>query len=114
MLQKWIFAILISVFLAGPALAQNSLQQGESLRSFKRGTAIVMFSGLAGGVLGLSTLSFYGEPEEHTRNITTGALVGMLAGAGYLVWESQQGVRSSSWGLTLRQGEPALAYQYRF
>lgn len=58
--------------------------------SFKRGTAIVLFAGIGGGVLGLSTLSFYGRPEEHTSNITTGALLGVVGGLLYISTSRKQ------------------------
>lgn len=106
-----ILAFVCSFFCLSSAFAQASYQN-ESLRSWKRGTAIVMFSGLAGGVLGLSTLSFYGNPEEHTENVTTGALLGMLGGASYLLWESSQS--NARWGLGSQRGAPALAFQYEF
>jgi hypothetical protein len=47
-----------------------------------------MFAGLAGAVLGLSTLSFYGEPQEHIGNIWTGLALGALGGAGYVLSKS--------------------------
>ncbi len=106
-----VLTALLLIFGFSNASAQISTQS-ESLRTWKRGTAIVMFSGLAGGVLGLSTLSFYGEPQNHTSNVTTGALLGMLGGASYLLWESSQ--TPANWGVTSQVGEPALAFRYRF
>lgn len=38
--------------------------------------------------MGLSTLSFYGRPQEHTDNITTGVLIGFLAGLSFVVYDS--------------------------
>ena len=111
-MARLLIPLILAFCVSLPAQAQN-LNQGEGLRSFKRGTAIIMFSGLAGGVLGLSTLSFYGQPEEHTRNITTGALIGMVSGAGFLLWESQQGT-SSRWGIGVREDGPTLSFQGRF
>ncbi|HRO66697.1 MAG TPA: hypothetical protein PL182_03930 [Pseudobdellovibrionaceae bacterium] len=110
-MRVWVLALVVSFFGLSSALAQTSYQN-ESLRNWKRGTAIVMFSGLAGGVLGLSTLSFYGDPEEHTSNVTTGALIGMLGGAGFLLWESSQA--NARWSMTSQRGEPALAFRYEF
>lgn len=55
-------------------------------KGFKRDFATIVFGGIAGGVLGLSTLSFYGEPQEHTNNITVGALLGMVFGATYVFY----------------------------
>ena len=41
---------------------------------------VVVGGGLAGAVLGLSTLSFVDEPKDHTRNILVGASIGIIAG----------------------------------
>lgn len=45
---------------------------------------IILISGLVGGVLGLSTLSFYDRPQDHIRNITLGAGIGVIASALYM------------------------------
>ena len=47
---------------------------------------IVVAGGLAGAVLGLSTLSFVEEPKEHTRNILVGASLGIILGVGYVAF----------------------------
>ena len=44
----------------------------------------ILVSGLVGGVLGLSTLSFYGEPEKHVNNVIIGAASGMILSAIYI------------------------------
>lgn len=85
-LRTWISLILIvfSCFHASVSSAQ------QNSRNVKRGVATVLFSTLGGAILGLSTLSFYGEPQEHTDNIMTGALVGLIAGSGYLLYSTSQ------------------------
>lgn len=40
----------------------------------------VVGGGLAGAVLGLSTLSFVEEPKDHTNNIVVGASIGIITG----------------------------------
>ena len=52
----------------------------------KNDLLIVVGGGLAGAVLGLSTLSFVEEPKEHTRNIIVGASIGIIAGVGYVAF----------------------------
>ena len=86
-LRTWISLILI-VFSCFHASVSSAQQTNQNSRNFKRGVATVLFSTLGGAVLGLSTLSFYGEPQEHTENITTGALLGALAGGTYLLYSS--------------------------
>lgn len=71
-------------------LAGASVVQAQSQSTFKRTTATVLFSSIGGGILGLSTLSFYGKPQEHTDNITTGVLVGFLAGVSYVMYDNYE------------------------
>jgi hypothetical protein len=39
---------------------------------------VIAFSGLGGAALGLSTLSFYDEPQDHLRNIAIGGAIGLI------------------------------------
>lgn len=79
--------ILISVVMYIP---QNSYSQDENLDELvgdtKNDLMIVVGGGLAGAVLGLSTLSFVEEPKEHTRNIIVGASIGIIAGVGFVAF----------------------------
>ena len=43
--------------------------------------ATIVFSGLAGAVLGLSTLSFYGRPQDRLSNIAIGFALGIITGS---------------------------------
>lgn len=60
----------------------------QEMRGVRRGVATMIFSSIGGAVLGLSTLPFYGQPEEHTQNISNGALLGLIAGGAYLIYQS--------------------------
>ena len=71
--------ILIFVLTSLEANAQETRFMG-----LRRSVAITVFAGVGGGILGLSTLSFYGNPQEHTGNITTGALLGVIGGVTYV------------------------------
>lgn len=104
--------ILIGVVLLGQvAFAQVSQ---TSQKSWRRGTAIVLFSGVGGGILGLSTLSFYGDPHERTGNITTGALLGVAAGLGYVLLEPTSSSKSESWVLGPRPDGINFGYHRSF
>lgn len=76
-----IFTALMLLLSAVPLLAQSQ-------STFKRTTATILFSSIGGGILGLSTLSFYGKPQEHTDNITNGVLIGFLAGVSYVMYDN--------------------------
>lgn len=85
--------ILVLVF----AFSQISLAQSQvSSSPFKRTTATILFSSIGGGVLGLSTLSFYGKPQEHTDNITIGVLLGFLSGVGYVFYDNYKPTMTNS------------------
>ena len=73
------------VLLTGQTQAQTSTMSG-----FRRNFAIVAFAGIGGAVLGLSTLSFYGTPQDHVDNITTGFLLGLAGGFVYVVADSSR------------------------
>ncbi len=47
---------------------------------------IVLAGGAAGAVLGLSTLSFVSEPDDHYDNILTGGAIGIIAGVLYVAY----------------------------
>lgn len=93
---------LIKIFICSimcwtsTVFAQNV---SSSQRVFKRNAATVIFASLGGGILGLSTLSFYGKPQEHTNNITMGVGVGLIAGLVYVIMntEEQQREVKSPW-----------------
>lgn len=83
--QKWTSVLLAALILL---TSQASFSQND--RALKRNVATVLFASLGGAVLGLSTLSFYGEPQEHTDNITLGALAGFVVGTGYVFYDSSR------------------------
>lgn len=70
-------------------------ERNEDFLGVRRNTATVIFCGLGGAVLGLSTLSFYGKPADHTGNIYAGLAIGMVAGLTYV--------------LTRENGDPGFA-----
>jgi hypothetical protein len=78
--------IFLSLCLALTALPQTSWAQAQSetaapeLTGTRKQVATIIFSGLAGAILGLSTLSFYGRPQDHMRNIAYGAGLGIITG----------------------------------
>ena len=59
---------------------------------------VVVGGGLAGAILGLSTLSFVEEPKEHTRNILVGASLGIIAGVGYVAFSQATRTQDMMYG----------------
>jgi hypothetical protein len=90
---KWqsLLAVLIiqlSVF-SPTAEAQTS--------SLRKSIATVMLAGVGGAILGLSTLSFYGQPSDHVNNISTGFLLGLAGGTGYVIYQQASDPVASSY-----------------
>lgn len=115
-MRFWKTILISLLFLhAQGVFAQTAGSEG--FRAFKRSTAIVLFAGIGGGILGLSTLSFYGRPEEHTENITTGALLGVLGGILYVSTSPRSEEPDSyiSFGLDPFEGKnPVVGWVGRF
>jgi drug/metabolite transporter (DMT)-like permease len=84
--RKGFLLVIASLFF----VCSSTWAQQSSTRTVKRNVATVLFSTLGGAILGLSTLPFYGEPQEHTDNISLGALVGFVAGTGYVAYNVTQ------------------------
>ena len=74
------------VFLMTLILAMNPIHAQEksdekSPLDLRNTMGTVLIAGLVGGVLGLSTLSFYDKPQDHIKNIFFGAGGMMLVAA---------------------------------
>ena len=65
----------------------NNSQQTQTIGPRKQ-LATIIFSGLAGAILGLSTLSFYGRPQDKLSNIAIGFAVGIIAGTVYTTYQT--------------------------
>lgn len=50
--------------------------------------ATIIFAGLGGAVLGLSTLSFYGRPQDKLSNIGIGLGLGIIVGTVYTTYRT--------------------------
>jgi hypothetical protein len=87
--MKKSLVFVIVILFSQMSMAQYQTRT-QAQPSWRRNTAIVLFAGIGGSLLGLSTLSFYGEPKEHTNNINIGALLGLIGGVTYVVHENSQ------------------------
>lgn len=91
MSQKSTFCFVILLFFYSNVFAESSYGNYSSSGGSVRGqVARIMMSGLGGAVFGLSTLSFYGEPQKHLSNVALGAAVGLLIGSIYVTSVSLQ------------------------
>ena len=87
-MKKFLSLILILTFLASTAFAQQDDTTLKKRTGPRRQLATIVFAGLGGAVLGLSTLSFYGRPQENLSNIAIGFAVGIIAGTIYVTFKS--------------------------
>jgi hypothetical protein len=63
-------------------------EEKTELTGTRKQLATIVFSGLAGAILGLSTLSFYGRPQDHLSSIAVGAALGVIGGAIYTTYKT--------------------------
>ena len=74
--------MILAMVSVTPAFAAQSKNQSDMMGSGpRRHLSTIVFAGIAGAILGLSTLSFYGRPQERLSNIAVGAAVGIIGGA---------------------------------
>lgn len=111
-----IFSLLFSMLLPQLCNADGATATPNPIR---RSVATVMFAGLSGAVLGLSTLSFYGEPQEHINNIWIGLALGTMAGGVYVLNQSRaSSTYAEQWPQNphqVKNSTPTLmAYQFEF
>lgn len=69
-------------------------ESSSELRGTRKQLATIIFAGLAGAVLGLSTLSFHGRPQDHLSNIAVGFAVGTIAGTIYTTYQAASAPRN--------------------
>jgi uncharacterized membrane protein YkvI len=86
-LQKLATLIIIFLFIVNPvaSFAQEEKAANGFVDDSIRDMSIVLGAGLAGAVLGLSTLSFVDEPSQHTKNIAVGGAIGVIIGVTVVV-----------------------------
>jgi hypothetical protein len=96
---RWalIVSMVVATVIPEAAFAQNangsSSQKSSTGSGPKRQLGIIVFSGVAGGLLGLSTLSFYGRPQEKLSNIAIGFAIGIIGGAVYTTYKAASAPR---------------------
>jgi len=85
-LKKFIATLLIMIFVGSSAFGQQAMRKKPS--GPRRQLATIVFAGLGGAIMGLSTLSFYGRPQEQLSNIAIGFAVGVIVGTVYVTFRS--------------------------
>lgn len=88
--------LLLIFFIAVPPLTPSYVYAQAPPREVeedfpsgpRKQLATIIFSGLAGAILGLSTLSFYGRPQDKLSNIAVGFALGIIIGASYTTYKA--------------------------
>ena len=92
MFKKLISILLIASFSVSTAsafAAAKTKADGESMSAGpRRHLSKIVFAGLAGAILGLSTLSFYGRPQEKLSYIPIGFAIGVIGGAMFTTYKA--------------------------
>ena len=79
------------IFSSRPLLAQEAEEsQANVVEKYgpRRQISTIVYMGLAGAVLGLSTLSFYGRPQDKLTNIPIGFGLGVVIGTVYMTYQA--------------------------
>jgi len=80
------FIVIAPCALAAPAKQdKGNPVAGQGTR---RHLTTIVFAGLAGAILGLSTLSFYGRPQDRLSNIAVGFAIGVISGTMYTTYKA--------------------------
>lgn len=112
--------LLLSLLMnfAPIAGAQNSSTTQAS--GPKKQLSTIVVAGLGGAVLGLSTLSFYGRPQDHLSNIGIGFGVGVIIGTIYTTYQAASSPKTfysqvprESWRAVTPQKEMEVAAMER-
>src|ERR1700722_1998967 len=85
-MKRFISGFLVVILFASLSFGQE--QQVRHRSGPRRQLATIVFAGLGGAILGLSTLSFYGRPQDQLSNIAIGFAVGIIAGTAYVTIRS--------------------------
>ena len=84
-------AMMLVTSVSFSALAQTTPSTAGETHSTggpRRQLATILFAGLGGAVLGLSTLSFYGRPQDKLSNIAIGFAAGVIVGTTYVTYKA--------------------------
>lgn len=84
-------ALCLAIFTSTPvpAFAQANDKAGQNAtQGPRKHLANIVFAGLAGAVLGLSTLSFYGRPQDRLSNIAVGFAIGVIGGTMFSTYKA--------------------------
>jgi hypothetical protein len=77
-----------AILIIGLSTQSAFAQQASTSSGPHRQLATIIYAGLGGSILGLSTLSFYGKPQEKLSNIAIGFAFGIISGTIYVTYQA--------------------------
>jgi len=83
-------SLLFAPVGAPQAWAQGADDKGatSTVTGPRKHLSTIVFAGIAGAILGLSTLSFYGRPQDKMNNIAIGFAIGVISGTIYTTFRA--------------------------
>ena len=97
--------VLVFSFATLPELSFAAGTNTEKVSGPKKQLSTIVFAGVAGAILGLSTLSFYGRPQDKLSNIAVGFAIGVISGAIYTTYKAASQPRDFYRNATLWEEE---------
>ena len=79
-IRKLVLCLFACTLVLQTSFATAQAPAGSTAMGARKRLNYIVLAGLGGAVLGLSTLSFYGRPQEKLSNIAIGAAFGIIAG----------------------------------
>lgn len=79
-------SVALCLAISTPSFAQSPNDAPPPVGGPRKQLATILYAGLGGAVLGLSTLSFYGRPQDKLSNIAIGFAVGIMAGTAIVTY----------------------------
>lgn len=99
---RFVCTLLLATSLTAHAAPRANGENG--VKGPQKHLSTIVLAGVAGATLGLSTLSFYGRPQDKLNNIAIGAAVGIIVGAVYSTFKAATEPRDF-YGLREKDGE---------
>lgn len=85
---------------------ESEVVEVETAFQPKSQISTILYTGLVGGVLGLSTLSFYRRPQDRLSHIAIGFGAGIILGAIWVTWTAARSPKDNY------QYETDIEYEY--
>ncbi len=113
--MKKILALLIAFQLMSAVAFAQGESEDDIVKNTQNDIMLVGGAGVAGAILGLSTLSFVDKPSRHISNVWTGAAIGVIAGVIWVAYNSaqrgQEDLQSDEASLDFNSGERVAWHQ---